>query len=133
MIEIYIALISGEMALLGAGLSGFITYKISKQQQNADRQRHLMHEKEDLYHKVFIALGIAEFDNPYLSEPPLKLCDGELENIEVLLQIYAPKEVIKKYHHAMEAVVGRLPLPVINNRLDSLKHEIRKDLGISDS
>ena len=131
MTEVYIALISGGMALLGVWLTNHNANKVTKRQTEAERQKHILEQKETLYYKIFASLDMAGYENPYLNGS-WKKEDASEEDIEILLQLYAPKEVIADYHHAMEAIVSTLPLPEIVGRLDKLKASIRKDLGIKE-
>lgn len=135
MTEVYIAigsaLVSGGMALLGVWLTNHNANKVAKRQAEAERQKHILEQKETLYYKIFASLDMAGYENPYLNGS-WKKEDASEEDIEILLQIYAPKEVIADYHHAMEAIAADLPLPVIVGRLDKLKSSIRKDLGIKE-
>ena len=135
MTEVYIAigsaLVSGGMALLGVWLTNHNASKVAKRQAEAERQKHILEQKETLYYKIFASLDMAGYENPYLGGT-WKKEDASEEDIEILLQLYAPKEVIADYRHAMEAIVSTLPLPEIVGRLDKLKASIRKDLGIKE-
>ena len=135
MTEVYIAigsaLVSGGMALLGVWLTNHNANVVAERQSEAERQKHILEQKETLYYKIFASLDMAGYENPYLNGT-WKKEDASEEDIEILLQLYAPKEVIADYHHAMEAIVSTLPLPVIAGRLDRLKASIRKDLGIKE-
>ena len=133
--EVYIAigsaLVSGGMALLGVWLTNHNTNQVTKLQQEAERQKHILEQKEALYYKIFASLDMASYENPYLSGI-WKEVDASEEEIEILLQLYAPKEVITAYHHAMEATASGLPHPEIVGRMDKLIATIREDLGVKE-
>ena len=131
MTEIYIALISGSMALLGVALTNHNAQKVNKHQQEAERQKHILMQKESLYYKIFASLDMAHYENEFLSNH-WKSEDASEEDIEILLQLYAPPKIIVDYHHAMGAVMANLPHQVIVSRMSALKTSIREDLGIKE-
>lgn len=103
-----------------------------KRSQKLNREAVICEKKESLYLKVIKALEIP-LENQFISLPKKdNVSVDEPFDIEAQMQLYAPKNILSKYHSAMEAIEAMLPQQVKEKRNEDLLIAMKKDLGIEE-
>ena len=130
--EYYLSFVTGGFALLGVIVSNLFHIQSMKRSQKLNREAVICEKKESLYLKVIKALEIP-LENQFISSPKKNdISDDEPFDIEAQMQLYAPRNILSKYHSAMEAVEAMLPQPVKEKRNENLLIAMKKDLGIEE-
>lgn len=129
--ELYVAIISGTMALLGVALSSFISTRNVRNEKKWERENLMKTKKEELYIRVIKELDIPSVENQYVSSSMFVDITGEeLFDIEAQMQLYASKDVLYKYHSSVDANEAELPLKEKERRYDELIKAMKKDLDM---
>lgn len=129
--ELWVALISGGMALLGVGISSLISYGTSKQDKKWQRANELRQKKEELYVRVIKEFDIPATINQFVSSPiSFDITGDESFDVAAQMQLYATKDVNRAYNQALEAYEGDLPIGAKESRYTDLIEAMREDLGI---
>ena len=103
-----------------------------KRSQKLSRETVIREKKELLYLKVIKVLEMP-LENQFISLPKKdNVSVDEPFDIEAQMQLYAPRNILSKYHSAMEAVEAMLPQPVKEKRNENLLIAMKKDLGIKE-
>ena len=130
--EYCLSFITGGFALLGVIVSNLFHIQSLKRSQKLNREAVICEKKELLYLKVIKALEIP-LENQFISLPKKNdISDDEPFDIEAQMQLYAPRNILSKYHSAMEAVEAMLPQPVKEKRNEDLLIAMKEDLGIKE-
>ena len=130
--EYYLSFVTGGFALLGVIVSNLFHMQSMKRSQKLNREAVICEKKESLYLKVIKALEIP-LENQFISLPKKdNVSVDEPFDIEAQMQLYAPKNILSKYHSAMEAIEAMLPQQVKEKRNEDLLIAMKKDLGIEE-
>ena len=130
--EYYLFFVTGGFALLGVIVSNLFHIQSMKRSQKLNRETVIREKKELLYLKVIKVLEMPS-ENQFISLPKKdNVSVDEPFDIEAQMQLYAPRNILSKYHSAMEAVEAMLPQPVEEKRNEDLLVAMKKDLGIEE-
>ena len=130
--EYCLSFVTGGFALLGVIVSNLFHIQSMKKSQKLNRETVICEKKELLYLKVIKVLEIP-LENQFISLPKKdNVSVDEPFDIEAQMQLYAPRNILSKYHSAMEAVEAMLPQPVKEKRNENLLIAMKKDLDIKE-
>lgn len=130
--EYYLSFVTGGFALLGVIVSNLFHIQSMKRSQKLNRETVIREKKELLYLKVIKVLEMP-LENQFIALPKKdNVSVDEPFDIEAQMQLYAPRNILSKYHSAMEAVETMLPQPVKEKRNENLLIAMKEDLGIEE-
>ncbi|MGI6013682.1 MAG: hypothetical protein ACOX7K_05300 [Oscillospiraceae bacterium] len=120
--------------LTGALTSYFSTLLLENKKQKNENVRYLRQKKESAYQKIikFILIETENIENKHLSNYNTISTKDLVEDIEILIQLYAPRQISKLFYNTYEAISSDLPDHLKQSRLDSLLLILRKDIGLAD-
>lgn len=132
--DLYIALISGGMALLGVVLSSISSYVIDKYRQKTENLRHIRDKKEETYKLIseYILIETQNNELRFVRTHQNISTEHLVKNIEISLKLYVPTKIRMLFYSTYEAVQAELPTQIIDERLNELEREMRKDIGLVD-
>lgn len=130
--ELWLSIITGGFTIAGIMITNFFNLRSMNKSENLQRKSVIQEKKENLYLKVIKSLEMP-LDNQFISLPKQdNFFEEEPFDIEAQMQLYAPSDILEKYHSAMDAREGVLPQQVIQKRNETLLKVMKKDLEIEE-
>lgn len=132
--DLYIALISGGMALLGVVLSSTVSYVLEKYRQKTENLRYVRDKKEETYRLIseYILIETQNKEMRFVRMYKNISTEHLVKNIEISLKLYVTTKIRRLFYSAYEAVQAELPTQILDERLNELEREMRKDIGLVD-
>lgn len=110
--ELWLSLITGGFTIAGITITNIFNWKNLNISEKLERNKAIREKKENIYLKVIKSLEMP-LENQFISLPrEYNLPKEEPFDIEAQMQLYAPSNILLKYHSAMDAFEGMLPQPV---------------------
>lgn len=130
--DLYIALVSGGLVLLGAIISSLTSYITDMQKQKMENLRYVRERKEKVYELIaeYILIETQSCEQRFINKHQDSSNEHLIKNIEIQLKLYAPEKIKELFYSTYEAAQAELPTQVLISRLDKLEQEIRKDIGM---
>ena len=128
--DLYIALVSGGLVLLGAIISSLTSYITDMQKQKMENLRYVRERKEKVYELIaeYILIETQSCEQRFINKHQDSSNEHLIKNIEIQLKLYAPEKIKELFYSTYEAAQAELPTQVLISRLDKLEQEIRKDI-----
>ena len=130
--DLYIALVSGGLVLLGAIISSLTSYITDMQKQKMENLRYVRERKEKVYELIaeYILIETQSCEQRFINKHQDSSNEHLIKNIEIQLKLYAPEKIKELFYSTYEAAQAELPTQVLISRLDKLEQEIRTDIGM---
>lgn len=134
MSEIFVALISGAMALLGVALSSFVLYKTEKRREKAEKSRWLRERRDETYRLIseYILIETENIHNQRRIAYQVQSTEYLVKQIEINMKLYVPTKIRRLFYSANEGIQSELPGSIVIERLDVLEDALREDVGLED-
>ena len=127
-----IAIITGDFTIVGITITSMFNWLNMNRSEKVQIRLTIREKKEILYLKVIKSLEMP-LENQFISHIKKDcILKEESFDIEAQMQLYAPSNILSKYHSAMEAIEADLPYQVKEMRNEELLLAMKKDLRIEE-